>query len=238
LVEYDEARAAAYDGARSDRDAEAPVVADVIAGLARGGAVLELGVGTGRLAIPLVDRGIDVTGIDNSPAMLDRLLAKTERVRVVKGDFADPAALVDGPFAVVLIATSTLFELDDQDAQLSCLAGARALLADDGVVVVEAFAPDVTRADQSLSVVSAGSDRVTMRAVRHDPMTQVVEGSDVLIEGDRVRLVPYRIRYITVPELDLMARLAGLCVRDRWGGWHHQPFTLASDSHVSVYEQA
>ncbi|MCU1460822.1 MAG: class SAM-dependent methyltransferase [Acidimicrobiales bacterium] len=239
-VDYDDRRAAAYDADRPERAAEAGAVAGVIADLAAGGAVLELGVGTGRIALALVERGVAVTGIDASEAMVARLRNKPsgDKVRVVMGDFGDPAALVDAPFAVVLVAASTLFELDDQDAQLQCLTRAATLIGPDGVVVVEAFAPDVTRADQSLSVTGSADGRVTLRAVRHDPMTQVVHGHDVVVDDAGTRLVPYRIRYATVPELDLMARLAGLRLRARWGGWHRQPFTLASDRHVSVYERA
>jgi SAM-dependent methyltransferase len=236
-VDYDDHRATSYDDDHPDLAAEVDATVDVLAALAAGGAVLELGVGTGRLALPLAGRGVAVTGIDASPAMLDRLSAKpgAGRVRVVKGDFRDPTALVDGPFALVLIAASTLFELDDQDAQIRCLTGMRSLLAEGGVVVVEAFAPDVTRLDQSLSVVRSRDRALTVRAVRHDPMTQVVEGHDAVVTDGDVELVPYRIRYVTVPELDLMARLAGLVLRHRWGGWHRQPFTLSSDRHVSVY---
>jgi SAM-dependent methyltransferase len=236
-MDYDDGRAAAYDHDRPERDAEAGAVADVVAELAGRGSVLELGVGTGRIAIPLIERGLAVAGIDTSEAMVARLRAKPggDKVDVVMGDCTDAAALVEGPFAVVVIAASTLFELDDQDAQLRCLVSARSVLTADGAVVIEAFAPDVTRADQSLAVVATGPGRVTLRAVRHDPMAQVVEGHDVVMDDNGLRLSPYRIRYVTVPELDLMARLAGLSLRDRWGGWHRQPFTLASDRHVSVY---
>jgi len=238
-MDYDERRAAAYDSERAERAAEAGATADVVAELAGGGPVLELGVGTGRIAVPLAERGVKVTGIDASQAMVDRLRQKDPdgRIELVMGDFADPPALVTGPFTVVLVAISTLFELDDQEAQLRCLTGARAILADDGVVVIEAFAPDVTRLDQSLSVAGTTHGGVTLRAVRHDPLAQVVEGHDVVVDGSGTHLVPYRIRYATVPELDLMARLAGLRLRDRWGGWHRQPFDLASDRHVSVYER-
>lgn len=240
-IEYDTARAAAYDEAHGSATAlaDAEAAAEQVAALADGGPVLELGVGTGRLALPLVRRGVDVTGIDRSEAMLARLRQKPEgeRVVVIRGDFAEAGALVDGPFAVVLLATSTLFELTTQDEQVRCVQGAAALLGAGGRLVIEAFAPDVTRLEQTLHVREIGPGHVVLQAVRHDPIAQVVSGHDVTISSGETRLSPLSIRYVTVAELDLMARLAGLRLRDRWGGWRGEPFVVASTAHVTVYDR-
>ena len=239
---YDEARAAAYDRTHASRFAEAETVADALRSLlpTAGGRALELGVGTGRLAIPLAALGIDVTGIDSSGPMLGRLLAKPggEQVTTVTGDFTDVAKLVDGPFDLAFVAFNTLFELPDQEAQVRCVAGVAERLADGGLFVVEAIAPDLTRLDQTVTALSIGTDRTVLQATRHDPETQQVAGADITVSTDgMVTARPWTIRYVSVPELDLMARLAGLRLRHRWGGWHREPFTAASAVHVSVYER-
>jgi SAM-dependent methyltransferase len=247
-MQYDESRAARYDEAHRAHFAEVETVVAALADLhaeAAGrdgapGAALELGVGTGRLAIPLAARGIDVWGIDNSPPMLARLAEKPggAAVRVVAGDFADVAHLVDSPFSLTFVAFNTLFELADQAAQVRCIQGVARRLTAGGVLVVEALAPDLTRLEQTVSALSISSDRAVLQATRHDPVTQQVIGADVTVgAGGAVALAPWTIRYVSVPELDLMARLAGLRLRDRWGGWHRQPFTPSSSIHVSVYER-
>ena len=240
-MDYDERRAEGYDRRHAARFAEAEVTADLLAGLVEPPArVLELGVGTGRLALPLAARGFEVHGIDSSPAMLARLRGKPggETVGVVEGDFADVGTLVEGEYDLVLLAFNSLFELLDQDAQCRCVAGAGARRGAGGVFVVEARAPELTRLEQSLTVTSLAADEVVLQATSHDPLTQVVRGHDVVLtEVDGVRLLPWAIRYASVPEVDLMARLAGLELRERWGGWEREPFTAASSRHVSVYSR-
>jgi ubiquinone/menaquinone biosynthesis C-methylase UbiE len=240
---YDEARAARYDEAHAGRFAEAGTVVEALRSLLppTGGGVLELGVGTGRLAIPLAALdGLEVGGIDDSEPMLGRLLAKPggERVRTVHGDFSRVDELVNGPFDLVFVAFNTLFELPTQEAQVACVSGVARVLAPGGVFVVEALAPDLTRLEQTVAALLVHPDRAVLQATRHDPVTQQVSGADITIAADgSVALAPWTIRYVSVPELDLMARLAGLRLRDRWGSWHGEPFTAASSIHVSVYER-
>ncbi|MFP5319182.1 MAG: class I SAM-dependent DNA methyltransferase [Acidimicrobiia bacterium] len=240
---YDEARAARYDDAHAARFAEAGMVATALLGLlpaGAGGRILELGVGTGRLAIPLAATGAEVWGIDASEPMLARLRAKPEaaRVHAVAGDFTAPDEVVEGPFDLAFVAFNTLFELATQDAQLRCLAGAARLLSPGGVFVVEALAPDLTRLEQTVAALAVGGDSAVLQATRHDPATQQVVGADVTVTtGGAVSMSPWSIRYVSVPELDLMARLAGLRLRTRWGGWHREPFSSASTTHVSVYQR-
>lgn len=238
-MDYDEARAEGYDRRHAARFAEAEATADFLAGLvAPQSRILELGVGTGRLALPLAARGLEVHGVDSSPAMLARLRAKPggDGIGIVEGDFAAVGTIVEGEYDVVLLAFNSLFELLDQDAQCRCVAGAAARLTAGGVFVVEALAPELTRLEQSLTVTSLAADEVVLQATSHDPLSQVVRGHDVVLtEPDGVRLLPWAIRYASVPEVDLMARLAGLELRERWGGWEREPFTAASSRHVSVY---
>ena len=238
---YDEVRAVRYDTAYADAFARAPAVVDALAGLigpppAR---VLELGIGTGRLALPLAQRGYTVEGVDDSEPMVAQLRAKPggADIRVAIGSFAGVADLVEGQFRLVFVAYNTLFELPTQDEQVTCFAGVARRLAVDGLFVVEAFVPDQTRLEQAVHAASVASDHVRLSATRHDPVTQQAVTQNVLITGAGIELEPSTIRYASVPELDLMARLAGFRVRARWGGWGGEPFTAASTSHVSVYER-
>ncbi len=236
---YDERQARAYDDRYADRSAEVGPLADFLAALGSPGPVLELGIGTGRLALPLVERGLDVHGIDASEPMVARLRAKPggDRLQVVVGDFADVDALVDGQYRLVFVAFNSLFELESQEEQVRCFSGVSRHLSPGGVFVVEAFAPDLSRLEQHLSVSMLGADEVRLQATRHDPLEQRVAGHSVSITDAGVGLWPWAIRYASVPELDLMARLAGLRLRERWGGWAREPFTAASTRHVSVYER-
>ena len=215
-----------------------------VEGLARlggDGPVLELGVGTGRLAIPLAERGLDVHGIDTSEAMVARMREKPggDRVQVAIGNFLEPDP-PGGPYAMVFVAFNTLFALETQDEQLACFRAVVPHLREDGVFVLDAFVPDqrLFTQGQRVEARKVESDRVLLAASIHDPVGQRVAGNQILIEDGRVKLYPVNIRYAYPSELDLMARLAGLRLRSRHGGWHEEPLTAMSTRHVSVYERA
>jgi len=233
---YGERIAGIYDDLHAERlDTDATVT--LLAELAGDGPVLELGIGTGRVALPLAERGISVSGIDSSPAMVDLLRAKPggERIDVTIGDFADVD--VPGRYGLVFVCFNTIFGLLTQDDQVRCFENVARVLADDGVFVVEAFVADLGRfrRDQNVSAVSVGLDEVQLDVSRHDPVRQRVDTSHVILSDGQVRLYPVRIRYAWPSELDLMARLAGLRLHERWAGWNREPFDAASGSHISVY---
>lgn len=240
-MSYDEARAARYDRSFPEAFAQTGTIVDTLVGLAGPppARLLELGIGTGRLALPLAARGYDIEGIDNSPPMVSRLRAKPwgAQLPVALGSFADVADLTHGEYRLVFVAYNTLFELPTQDEQVRCFAGVASRLAGGGRFVVEAFVPDLTRLEQAVHAASVTGDHVRLSATRHDPLTQLAVTQNVVISAAGVELEPSTIRYATVPELDLMARLAGLRLEHRWGGWAGEPFTAASSTHVSVYER-
>jgi SAM-dependent methyltransferase len=225
-------------------------VTDVDATVARvealagpGGAVLELGAGSGRLAVPLAGRGLDVWALDASGAMLDRLRAKPggDRVHAVEGDMAAIALGPGAPerFAVVLCAFNTLFNLTDREAQARCLARVAAVLAPGGRLVVEAFVPPP--GEEGEAVVGAveprhiGLDEVVLTVSRLDPSTRTVVGQHVQITEAGVRLRPWVLHYATPDEIDALAAAAGLRLVDRHAGWSGEPYTPSSDTHVSTY---
>jgi SAM-dependent methyltransferase len=235
---YGERVASRYDDEHrflGDIEPQAALLAELAA---PGNRVLELGIGTGRVALPLVERGLAVTGIDASPAMLARLAAKPggDKVRVVVGDMGDVG--VDGEFDLVYVVFNTFFALLTQEAQIACLARAAARLAPGGKLLIEAFVPDLTRftGGQTWRVVRVEDDRVVAEVSRHDAVTQRVDTNLVYLAQDRpVDMVPIRIRYAHVAELDLMARVAGLALHARWAGWRKEPFGSGAGKHVSVY---
>ena len=214
---------------------------EAVGALAAGGPVLELGVGTGRLAVPLAERGLEVHGIDASPAMLERLAAKAAgagvTVHASRGDFADVGAEVAGGFAVVLVAFNTLFNLPDADAQGRCFAAVARRLRPDGHLVVEAFVPEPEAAAPGGAVTPTAieTDRVVLQVTRSDPGAQTVVGSVVSITEAGIRLRPWRIRWATPNELDAMAAGAGLERVERWGDWDRRPFDDDSAKHVTLY---
>jgi SAM-dependent methyltransferase len=211
---------------------------DALAGLAGGGRSLELAIGTGRVALPLRARGIEVEGIDASEAMVERMRAKPggRDVPVTFGDFADVA--VEGDFQLIFIVFNTLFALTTQDDQARCFANVARRLSRGGSFVVEAFVPDLGRfdRDQRVHASEVRVDRVMLDVSRHDAVNQVVTSQHLLLTGEETRMYPVHIRYAWPSELDLMARLAGLKLRDRWGGWKREKFDSSSWSHVSMYE--
>jgi SAM-dependent methyltransferase len=210
---------------------------EALAELASGGPVLELAIGTGRLALPLVEHGLEVHGIDASEQMVARLRAKRggEAIPVTIGDFADVP--VKDSYRLIFIAFNTLFALLTQEDQLRCFANVAKHLSDDGVFAVEAFFPDLARFDrhQRTQTTWVDAGRVLLDASRHSPVEQRVDSQHVVITEAGTKLYPVSLRYAFPSELDLMARLAGLELRERWGSWRREPFTAESGRHVSVY---
>jgi SAM-dependent methyltransferase len=234
---YGEQIADVYDEWHAGMDPAATV--EVLASLAGSGPVLELGIGTGRVAIPLAARGLEVHGIDASPPMVERMRAKPggERIDVTFGQLADVA--VDRSFSLIFIVFNTFFALLSQDDQLRCFANVARRLEPGGCFAMEAFVPDVARFDrgQRVHAIDVDVDRVRLDVSLHRPVEQRVDGQHLVITGEGVRLVPVALRYAWPPELDLMARLAGLRLRHRWGGWDRASFDDDSKKHVSVYEK-
>jgi SAM-dependent methyltransferase len=237
LADYGERIADVYDDWLQAIDPADAVGA--LARLAPEGPVLELGIGTGRIALPLAERGLEVHGIDASEAMLARLREKPgrARIRTTVGDFADVA--VEDRYSLVFVAANTFFGVLTQGDQVRCFENVEAHLVDGGVFVIEAFVPDpeVLRQRGRLSVREVELDSVRIEASRHDPVSQTIDGQAIELREQGARFFPFRIRYAWPSELDLMARLAGLQLSERWGGWGGEPFTAASKQHVSVYER-
>ena len=227
-----------YDELHAELDPADTV--EAITELAQGGLVLELGIGTGRIALPLAERGLEVHGIDASARMVEKLRAKPggDRIPVTMGDFADVG--VDGRYSVIFVAFNTFFGLLTQEDQVRCFQNVEARLSDGGVFAISAFVPDVTRFDrgQRLGVQSVDSDSIKVEAARHDPVNQQIDVQEIVLSPDGMQFQPIRLRYAWPSELDLMARLAGLRLRERWGGWGREPFIASSAQHVSVYERA
>lgn len=215
---------------------------DTLTALARRvpGPALELGIGTGRLALPLAARGVDVHGVDASPAMVARLRAKPggESIPVAMGDFA--YSLPTGPFSLVYVAFNTFFSLSTQREQVGCFGNVADRLLPGGTFALEAFVPDLTLfdRDQRLQVSRIETGGLIVDASRHDRTAQTVTSQHVVISEEGIRLFPVQIRYAWPSELDLMALLAGLRLRERWDSWSGEPFGSKSDRHVSFYERA
>jgi len=236
---YGDAIADVYDDWYADvSDVEGTV--DTIAALAGGGPVLELGIGTGRLALPLAAAGVEVHGIDASPAMVDRLRSKPggDVIPVVVGDMAASLPSVERGFAVVFVAFNTLFNLTEAGAQERCLALVAQALKPDGVFVVEAFVPADDTVASGVDVRRIESDEVVLSVFRRAGGDDVVTGSLVsLSSGGGVRLRPWAIRPHAPAQLDAMAAAAGLELVERRGGWHGEPFSGSCDRHVTVYRR-
>jgi SAM-dependent methyltransferase len=227
---YDEHSASMFDPA-----VVAPA-ADRLAQLAGDGRALEFAVGTGRIALPLAERGVPVVGIDNSEAMLARLREKpgAERIEALVGDMA--TTRVDGDFSLVYLVFNTIFNLTTQDGQVACFENAAAHLGSGGRFVVEARVPELQRLPLGQTVLPWRADPTGLSFYVYDVVTQRLSGQHYYVEDDRrLQPSPTEMRYAWPSELDLMARLAGMRLEDRWAGWGREPFTALSPSHVSVY---
>jgi SAM-dependent methyltransferase len=218
---------------------DADDAAELLAALAGSGRALELGIGTGRLALPLSARGVDVRGIDASEAMAAQLRAKPggEGIPVTIGDFTGVPA--EGHFELIFVAFNTFFVLMTQEAQVECFRAVAHHLAPGGAFVIEAFVPDPARYDRGQRTATSllGGDWIALESTLHDATAQRVRSVHVFISAHETRLYPLEIRYAWPSELDLMAQLAGLRLEHRWGGWRREEFTESSSSHVSVYRR-
>jgi SAM-dependent methyltransferase len=229
---YDESSADMFDPAVVD-----PVV-DFLADLAGQGAALELGIGTGRIALPLARRGIRVHGIDLSEAMVARLRAKpgAERIGVTVGDFA--TTRVDGRFSVAYLVFNTIGNLTTQDEQVACFQNAAAHLEPGGCFVIEVGVPQLQRLPPGETVRAFALTPTHLGFDEYDVVTQGLISHHYELEDGRWDVGSLPQRYVWPAELDLMARLAGMRLRGRWGGWKREPFTGDSTKHVSVWEKA
>ena len=212
---------------------------DRLAELAEGGRALELGIGTGRVALPLVARGIEVHGIDASEAMVSKLRRRpgAESINVTMGNFAD--VQVAEEFRLIFVVFNTFFGLVTQEEQVRCFQNVAARLGPGGTFVIEVFVPDMSRfqGGQELRTREVTTERVSLQASLHDSLSQRVKSQYIVFRNNQVNSYPVEIRYCWPSELDLMARLAGLRLRDRWGNWARGEFNATSEKHISVYER-
>ncbi|MCU1427579.1 MAG: Methyltransferase type 11 [Actinomycetia bacterium] len=211
-----------------------------LADLAGAGRVLELGIGTGRVALPLAARGVKVDGIDASQRMVDQMRAKPggNGIDVTIGDFSSFA--LDDRYALVYVVFNTFFALFDQDAQVLCFERVATHLEPGGRFVLECFVPDLARFDrgQSTTTTQLDVDDVRIDASLHDAAAQVVRSQHIIIRDGKLEMFPVALRYAWPSELDLMARLTGFEREARYAGWNREPFSSASVSHVTVYRKS
>lgn len=228
---YDEAVGEMFDPAVVD------ATVDFLAELAGDGAALELGIGTGRIALPLAARGVRVHGIDLSEAMVAQLRAKPggEEIGVTIGDFA--TTRVDGPFSLGYLVFNTIGNLISQDEQVACFQNAAAHLEPGGCFVIEVGMPQLRRLPEGERFVPFSVTPTHLGIDEYDVATQgLISHHHTLRDGNwALRSIPFR--YVWPAELDLMARLAGMALRERWADWTREPFTSESKKHISVWEK-
>ena len=210
---------------------------ELLAGLAGPGTrVLELAIGGGRVALPLARRGLRVEGVEASQAVVQRLRAVPggESLPVAVADMADVP--VRGPFGLVYVVWNSLFNLPSQARQVDCFRNVARVLAPGGAFVIECFVPDPTRFDRGIETATITEDSATLTLTRHDPVAQRITRQHVTLDARGIRLLPVALRYCWPSELDLMAQLAGLRLRERYSDWTRTPFDASSRGHISVYE--
>jgi len=238
LMSFGDDTAGDYDGASSRGDE--PATVSFLSQLANGGPALELGVGTGRIALPLAATGVQVDGVDMSAAMVARLRAKPggDQIATTIGDFAQVP--VPGSYRLIFVVYNTLFNLLTQDDQVRCFQNVADHLDAEGSFVIEAFVPTFLarlRDNQYVDAENIAVDKVLLDVARHDPVSQTLDESHISISRDGIRIQPVVTRYAWPSELDLMARIAGLRLKDRWGGWSRETFNSDSRRHVSVFRR-
>jgi SAM-dependent methyltransferase len=228
---YDKTSADMFDRAKVD-----PVV-EFLAELASDGSALELGIGTGRIALPLAQRGIRVHGIDLSEAMVARLRAKpgSDQIDVTIGDFA--TTKVEERFSVAYLVFNTIMNLTSQDEQVACFQNVAAHLQPGGCFVIEVGIPDLQRLPPGETVRAFTVTTERLGFDEYDIAAQGLISHHYWIEDGKLEVFAAPFRYVWPAELDLMARLAGMALRERWSGWNREPFTSDSRQHVSVWEK-
>jgi SAM-dependent methyltransferase len=237
---FGESVAATYDESSNEMSAAEVVnpTVDFLAELAGDGRALELGIGTGRIALPLAARGVPVHGIELSKAMVARLRAKPggERIGVTIGDFS--VAKADGPFRLAYLVFNTINNLTTQAAQVACFRNVAEHLEPGGCFVIEVGVPDLRRLPYGERFVIFDASETHWGIDDYDVVTQgLISHHFQLQEDDTVEKSSGPFRYVWPSELDLMAQLAGLQFRERWAGWKREPFTSESTKHVSVWEK-
>jgi SAM-dependent methyltransferase len=228
---YDENVAEMFEAAQVE-----PAV-DFLAGLAGPGPALELGIGTGRIALPLTARGVPVHGVDLSAAMLARLQAKPggAEIPVTRGDFATVS--VDGAFTLAYLVFNTIMNLTTAEEQVACFQNVARHLEPGGRFVIEVGVPQLQR------LPAGETSRVFARSESHvgideyDVVSQRLISHHYYLVDGRLEAQSVPFRYVWPSELDLMARLAGMELRERWGGWGREPFTGESSQHISVWQK-
>jgi SAM-dependent methyltransferase len=236
---FDERLAARYDqdlAEAFDPKVVGPMV-DLLVELAGSGKALELGIGTGRIALPLARRGVPVYGIELSKAMVAKLRQKPggDEIDVTIGDFA--TATVDGTFSVAYLIFNTIFNLTTQAAQVACFRNVANHLEPGGFFLVETHMPDLQRLPPGQTILPFHVSETRWSFDEYAVATQGLVSHHFRIVDGRVERVSIPFRYAWPAELDLMAQLAGMRLRERWGGWAREPFTDSSRNHVSVWEK-
>jgi trans-aconitate methyltransferase len=237
---FDEPVAARYDASSAAMfapDVVGPAV-DFLAGLAGSGRALELGIGTGRIALPLSARGVEVHGIDLSAAMLARLRAKpgADAIATTVGDFA--TTRVEGSFALAYLVFNTISNLTAQTQQVACFANVAAHLEPGGCFVIEVGMPELQRLSTGETMVVFAAEPDHWGIDEYDIARQgLISHHFSVVEDGRIERVSMPFRYTWPAELDLMAQLAGMRLRERWADWDRSPFTSASRKHVSVWQK-
>jgi SAM-dependent methyltransferase len=213
---------------------------ETLAELAKGGTVLELAIGTGRVALPLAARGLTVHGIEASAEMVAKLREKPggAEIPVVIGDMADTS--IDETFDLIYLIFNTIFNLTTQEAQVECFKNAARHLTENGLFVIETVVPDFSEYvdGQRMKGSWAQLDSARFEVAIHDRAAQTVAFQRIVISAEGTQMFPHFMRYAWPSELDLMAQLAGLELRERWAWWDRSPFTSESKSHVSQYGRA
>jgi SAM-dependent methyltransferase len=236
-AEYGRYAAGGYDELHAGLDTSAAV--EILADLAGGGPVVEFGIGTGRLALPLAERGLAVHGIEGSPDMAALLKSKPggQEIPVVVGDFAK--VTVGDDFRLAFLVYNTIYALPSQDAQVECFVNAARHLRPGGRFVAEAWVPDVGafRNGSAVRPVQVSGGHVELEIAKLHPAQQTMLTTKVHLSENGVRLIPANHRYAWPSEMDLMARIAGLQLVHRWENWQRAPFRDASTAHVSVWEK-
>ncbi len=234
---FDERVAARYDDdAEMFDSAVVDPTVDFLAGLAGSGRALELGIGTGRIALPLAQRGVPVHGIELSQAMVARLRPKPggEEIGVTIGDFA--TTTVDGTFSLAYLVFNTIMNLTTQAAQVACFENAAAHLEPGGYFVIEVGVPGLQRLPAGETLRPFHVSETRWGIDEYDVASQGLTSHHFEIVGARLERNSVPFRYAWPAELDLMAQLAGMSLRERWSGWQREPFTSESRKHVSVWE--